>query len=68
MTALIKTIIAAIIGMFGSLGNPEVDQTTTEISRAQEQEIYSSCCFYTPQNCYNNFERTWVWLNLTSTS
>ena len=58
MTALIKTIIAAIIGLFGSLENPEMDQTTTEISRVQEQKINSSCRNYAPLKCYRYFENS----------
>ncbi|HSP82219.1 MAG TPA: hypothetical protein VLN72_00645 [Gillisia sp.] len=58
MTALIKTIIAAIIGLFGSLENPEMDQTTTEISRVQEQKINSSCINYATQKCYRYFENS----------
>ncbi|HSJ12224.1 MAG TPA: hypothetical protein VK916_06035 [Gillisia sp.] len=58
MTALIKTIIASIIGLFGSLENPVMNQTTTEISRVQEQKIDSSCCNYAPQKCYRYFENS----------
>ncbi|MEP6260399.1 MAG: hypothetical protein ABJ092_02390 [Gillisia sp.] len=58
MTALIKTIIAAIIGMVSSFGNPEMDQTSTEISRVQEQKNISSCSVYTPLKCYRYFENS----------
>lgn len=53
MTALIKTIIAAIIGMFGSFENAEMDQPTTEITKFQEQKAYSTFSIYAPFKCYH---------------
>ncbi len=66
MTALIKTIIAAIIGTFGSL---EMDQTPPmELTVLKAEKKCSSSVYFTPEtNCKNNVI-SWECLNSSSAS
>ncbi len=66
MTALIKTIIAAVIGLFGSL---EMDQTTAGgMTRHLEQKTYNHCDVYVPSEDSEYCVNSWDWLNLSSPS
>lgn len=66
MTALIKTIIATIIGMLGSL---EMDQTTPmEITELKVEKKCSSGVYFTPKANRNNDVISWECLKSSSAS
>lgn len=66
MTALIKTLIATIIGMFGSL---EIEQgTAAKVPCYQEQRTFISGDFYRQTECYERSEISWEWLKESSDS